>query len=159
MADEFDAIWGTGKWGSFKWGVMSPPPEAEEGLIFPTSGECFRFANTSRNITLCHVINYRTMKKTSIPFHRVVDKQGSSLDRDARTTTPLRLTVGARITNTQKETLDLMETDREVIDITLGDLLTSYPNYTLESLEFKYNFGYADNKPWIVTMQFLASND
>jgi len=152
-----DAIWGQANWGNFKWGVMQPPPEPKP-LIYPANTECFRLGNSTRNITLCHIINYRLMKKTSIPFHRVPNKQGSSLDRAGRTTEPLRLTIGAKVTNTEKQTLDNMETDREVIDITLGDLVTHYAGYPLESLDFNYNMG-AYNLPWNVTMQFMSSSD
>jgi len=151
---EDDAIWGSGKWGSFKWGEIVPP----EGLIYPSQPECVRFANSQRNIQLCHIINYRIMKKTVVPFHRVASKQSSSPDRNGRTTDPLRVTFRARITNSQKNTLDSMELDREVIDITCGDLIHYYDNYTMESLEFLFSKGNT-SLPWIVNMIFMASND
>jgi len=115
------------------------------------------FNNASRNITLNHIINYRISKKTTTPFHRVPAKQASSPDRDGRTTEPKRLSIRARVTNTEKGTLELMETDRQVIDIA-DQHGNTYDNYSMESQEFQFASGY-EGMPWIVDMAFLASND
>jgi len=115
------------------------------------------FQNASRNITLNHIIDYRTSKKTTTPFHRVPAKTASSTDRQGRTTEPKRVTIAAKVTNTEKGTLELMETDRQVIDIT-DQHGNTYDNYTMESQEFNFNMG-SESQPWIVRMQFLASSD
>jgi len=115
------------------------------------------FANASRTIYLYHIIDYRVTKKTTTPFHKVPAKTASTPDRTGRTTEPKRLSIGARVTNTEKGTLELMETDRQVIDIT-DQHGNTYDNYTMESQEFRYAIGY-EGLPWIVTMQFLASSD
>lgn len=115
------------------------------------------FANAIRTIVLNHIINYRISKKTTTPFHRIPAKTASSADRDGRTTDPLRVSIKARVTNTEKGTLELMETDRQVIDIT-DQHGNTYDNYSMESQEFQFASGY-EGMPWIVDMAFLASSD
>ena len=127
-------------------------------VTFPSSADCVRIENAERSIELCHIIDYRTMKKTTYPFHRVPQEDGAMLDRQGRTTEPLQVTFIAKVTNTEKQTLDSIETDRLAVDITMGDMETYYQGYLMESLDFTFNIG-SDSLPWIVRMMFLASHD
>ena len=127
-------------------------------VTFPSSADCVRIENAERSIELCHIIDYRTMKKTTYPFHRVPQEDGAMLDRQGRTTEPLKIMFNAKVTNTEKQTLDSIETDRLGVDITMGDMETSYEGCLLEDLDFTYNIG-STSLPWIVRMMFLASRD
>lgn len=115
------------------------------------------FTNASRNITLNHIINYLISKKTVTPFHQIPAKTTSSREHEGRATEPKQITIGARVTATEKGTLELMETDRQVIDI-VDQHDNTYDNYSLVSQDFIWQMGY-QGLPWVVNMLFLASSD
>jgi len=113
--------------------------------------------NASRNISLYHVVGYRLTKKTSLPFHKIPASQYAWVSYDAKTTEPKRISIKGKVTNTERQTLELMESDRQVIDIG-DDHGNTWDNYFMTSQEFDFNMG-SEDLPWVVSMEFLASAD
>jgi len=113
--------------------------------------------NATRNVILDYVVSYRISKKTTTPFHKIPMAQYAHVCHDARTTEPKRISLKARVTNDKRSQLELMESDRQVIDIA-DEHGNSWDNYTMESQEFDFQMGNED-KPWMVSMEFLASAD
>jgi len=113
--------------------------------------------NATRNVTLDHVVGYRLTKKTTTPFHRIPNAQYAWVSRGATTTEPKRISIKARVDNTKRQNLELMESDRQVIDIA-DEHGNTWDNYTMENQEFDFQMG-DETHPWMVSMEFLASAD
>jgi len=113
--------------------------------------------NATRNVTLDHVVGYRLTKKTTTPFHRIPMAQYAHVSHGAQTTEPKRISIKARVQNSKRQTLELMESDRQVIDIA-DEHGNTWDNYTMENQEFDFQMG-DETYPWMVSMEFLASAD
>ena len=109
--------------------------------------------NTSRAITLSHVLQYRITKQTTVPIKRIPNKTLPTIDWDSRTTMPREISLNVRVSTTDKDTLMTMESDRLLLTMT-GN---SY-RWGITRMDPEYDVGKGTATPWLVTINLLTSD-